>query len=316
MEYQSNKNSSNGSAAVNAASGSNNRKPATAQQLIRENVQYLIQQLETGHSEALTAFLDAIAHFHNYSFGNVLLIARQRPTATHVAGMRTWNELGRRVKRGEKGIAILAPMIGTRRRKREQASDTEETDSNKSALLGFRRVYVWDEAQTEGEPLPTLGETTGEVGTYLDRLRNFVVSCGIELEYSEGIAPALGVSYGGRIALLPGQTKPEEFTALVHETAHEFLHKAERRTATTKAVRETEAEAVAFVVSKAIGLNASTSASYIQLYHGNAELLMESLEMVQQTASVFLAAIQTEEPVSQEVPESQFPTTETAQPAA
>ena len=274
MEYQSNSNN-NVSAAVNAVSGSNNRKPATAQELIRENVQYLIQQLEAGHSEALTAFLDAMARFHNYSFGNVLLIARQRPMATHVAGIRTWNELGRRVKRGEKGIAILAPMITKNRKKREQ-SETEETDTNKSALLGFRRVYVWDEAQTEGAPLPTLGETTGEVGEYHDRLREFVSSRGIALEYSEDIAPALGVSYGGRIALLPGQTKAEEFTALVHETAHEFLHRAERRTATSKTLRETEAEAVAFVVSKAIGLNPNTSASYIQLYHGNAELLIEA----------------------------------------
>jgi hypothetical protein len=315
MEYQSN-NSSNGSAAVNAASGSNNRKPATAQQLIRENVQYLIEQLEAGHSEALTAFLDAMAHFHSYSLGNVLLIARQRPSATHVAGMRAWNELGRRVKRGEKGIAILAPMIGIRSKKRQPESETEETDPTKPALLGFRRVYVWDEEQTEGAPLPTLGETTGEVGGFLDRLREFVSSRGIALEYSEDIAPALGVSYGGRIALLPGQTKPEEFIALVHEASHEFLHKAERRTATTKMVRETEAEAVAFVVAKAIGLNANTSAAYIQLYHGNAELLMESLEVVQQTASVILSAIQTEESVSQEVPEPQFSSTEAAQTAA
>jgi hypothetical protein len=255
MEYQSN-DSSNGAAAVHAASDSNNRKPASAQQLIRENVQYLIGQLEAGHSEALTAFLDAMAHFHNYSFGNVLLIARQKPTATHVAGMRAWNELGRRVKRGEKGIAILAPMIAKGRKKREQP-ETEDTDANKSALLGFRRVYVWDEAQTEGAPLPTIGETTGEVGEYLDRLREFVAERGITLEYSEDIAPALGVSYGGRIALLPGQTKAEEFTALVHESAHEFLHKAERRTKTTKTVRETEAEAIAFVVSKAIGLSAN-----------------------------------------------------------
>jgi antirestriction protein ArdC len=317
MEYQSNNNSSaNGSAAVNAASDNTNRKPATAQQLIRENVQYLIEQLEAGHSEALTAFLNAMAHFHNYSLGNVLLIARQKPTATHVAGMRAWNELGRRVKRGEKGIAILAPMIGTRRKKQQENSETEEINPNKPALLGFRRVYVWDEAQTEGAPLPTLGETTGEVGAYFDRLREFVSSRGIALEYSEDIAPSLGVSYGGRIALLPGQTKAEEFAALVHETAHEFLHKAERRTATTKTVRETEAEAVAFVVAKAIGLNANTSAAYIQLYHGNAELLMESLEMVQQMASVILSAIQTEESVSQEVPEPQFSTTETAQTAA
>jgi hypothetical protein len=54
--------------ASNAASGSENRKPATAQQLVRENVQYLIEQLEAGKSDALTAFLDAMVHFHNYSF--------------------------------------------------------------------------------------------------------------------------------------------------------------------------------------------------------------------------------------------------------
>jgi antirestriction protein ArdC len=315
MEYQNNSNN-NVSAAVNAVSGSNNRKPATAQQLIRENVQYLIQQLEAGHSEALIAFLNAMAYFHSYSLGNVLLIARQRPTATHVAGMRAWNQLGRRVKRGEKGIAILAPMIGTRRKKSEEGSETDETNTNRLALHGFRRVYVWDEAQTEGAPLPTLGETTGEVGEYHDRLWEFVSSRGIALEYSEDIAPALGVSYGGRIALLPGQTKAEEFTVLVHETAHEFLHRAERRTATSKTLRETEAEAVAFVVAKAIGLNPNTSASYIQLYHGNAELLMESLEMVQQTASVILAAIQTGGSVSHEIPESQFPTTEAVQTTA
>ena len=164
--------------------------------------------------------------------------------------------------------------------------------------------------------MPTLGEATGEVGEYLDRLREFVSSRGIALEYSEDIAPALGISYGGRIALLPGQTKPEEFMALVHESSHELLHKSERRTATTKTVRETEAEAVAFVVSKAIGLSAQNSASYIQLYHGNAELLMESLEVVQQTASVILSAIQTEESVSLKVSGSQFSTTEAAQPAA
>lgn len=316
MEFTSN-NNSNRTAVSHPASDRKNRKPQSAQQLIRENVQYLIQQLEAGHSEVLTAFLDAMAHFRNYSFGNVLLIARQRPSATHVAGMRTWNELGRRVKRGEKGIAILAPIVGKSRKKREQESDTDQTvDPNKPTLLGFRRVFVWDEVQTEGEAIPTLGETTGEVGEYLNRLREFVASRGIELEYNDAIAPALGVSYGGRIALLPGQTKPEEFIALVHETGHELLHSAERRTATTKAVRETEAEAVAFVVAKAIGLNASTSASYIQLYHGNADLLTESLELVQQTASVILAAIQMEESASEEAPESQITNEEAPQSAA
>jgi hypothetical protein len=101
------------------------------------------------------------------------------------------------------------------------------------------------------------------------------------------------VSYGGRIALLPGQSKAEEFSTLVHETGHELLHKAGRRTATTKTVRETEAEAVAFVVGKAVGLITGTaSADYIQLYHGNASLLAESLEIIQQTASLILAALE------------------------
>ena len=80
-----------------------------AQQLIKQAVDFLIQQLEAGKSETLTAYLAAMARFHQYSFGNILAIARQRPTATRVAGFRTWKELGRFVKKGEKGIQILAP---------------------------------------------------------------------------------------------------------------------------------------------------------------------------------------------------------------
>ena len=75
-----------------------------AQQLIRQAVEFLLKQLEAGKNETLTAYLAAMAHFHNYSFGNILAIARQRPATTRVAGIRTWNELGRFVKRGERGI--------------------------------------------------------------------------------------------------------------------------------------------------------------------------------------------------------------------
>jgi hypothetical protein len=88
----------------------------TAKEAIAANIQFLIQQLEAGRSEALTAYLDAMVHFHNYSFGNILAIARQNPQATNVAGMWTWNQLGRRVKKGEKGIAILAPIIAKTQR--------------------------------------------------------------------------------------------------------------------------------------------------------------------------------------------------------
>ena len=136
-------------------------------------------------------------------------------------------------------------------------------------------------------------EVTGDVGDYYDRLVSFVDQQGIELVFTEKIAPALGMSYGGRIAILPGQSKAETFATLVHELGHEMLHKASRRTTTTKVVRETEAEAIAFVIGKAVGLETgSASADYISLYHGNASLLIESLEVIQQASAVILAALQ------------------------
>src|ERR1700685_1470968 len=77
----------------------------------KEAVDFLVAALESGHSEVLTAYLGRMAKFHTYSFGNVMLIARQKPDATNVAGLRTWNSLGRFVKRGEKGIFILARWL-------------------------------------------------------------------------------------------------------------------------------------------------------------------------------------------------------------
>jgi uncharacterized membrane protein len=301
MEYQNSKhNSSDASTASSAASSSENRKPTTAQQLVLENVHYLIEQLEAGHSEALTGFLRAMAVFRNYSFSNQLAIARQRPGASRVAGMYAWNQLGRFVNKGEKGIAILAPLVG-KASKHNRERNTEATD--KPLLLGFRRVHVWSEDQTHGLPLPELEPMTGEAGVYLDRMRDFVASEGITVEYTGSIAPALGTAYGNTIRLLPGQSKAEELTTLIHEAAHIALLHGSRRTTTTKTVRETEAEAVAFVVAQGIGINAAQSASYIQLYKGDAALLMESIEKVQQTAAVILAALLTEEDVAPEAGE-------------
>jgi hypothetical protein len=119
--------------------------------------------------------------------------------------------------------------------------------------------------QTEGKELPALSElVTGNVGEYRERLIDFISAQGIRLEFKESIAPALGMSYGGRIAILPGQGAAEEFSTLIHELAHEMLHKAERHTATNKTVRETEAEAIAFVVGKTIGLSTGrASADYV-----------------------------------------------------
>jgi hypothetical protein len=195
-------------------------KQQTAKEAIAANVQALIGQLEQGHSDGLTAYLTAMGRFHNYSFGNILEIARQKPDATRVAGLYAWNQLGRKVKKGERGIRILAPVIGVRRKKDAEAEKDIRTQ-NQAVLVGFRSAYVFDVSQTEGKELPELAErVTGNVGEYRQRLIDFIFAQGIQLEFKESIAPALGMSYGGRIAILPGQGAAEEFSTLVHELSH------------------------------------------------------------------------------------------------
>jgi antirestriction protein ArdC len=262
-------------------------KVEQAKQIASNAVEQLRQALEGGHSERLNEYLAAMARFRRYSWGNVMLIASQKPKATHVAGFHAWHKLGRFVKKGEKGILILAPII---RKKAEKSSEAEPDES--SVAVGFRAAYVFDISQTDGQPLPEIGSVNGDPREYRERLAKFVAENGIALEYSDEIAPARGTSSGGKITLLPGQPPAEEFATLAHEVAHEMMHRAERRGSTTKRIRETEAEAVAFVVCSAIGLETGSAAQdYIGLYGGDAELLSESLEYVQQTATHILNAI-------------------------
>src|SRR5258707_11760464 len=119
----------------------------------KEAVDFLVAALESGHSEVLTAYLGAMARFHTYSFGNIMLIARQKPDATNVAGPSTWNSLGRFVRRGEKGIFILAPMVGNKRNEKEENAE-QNTDAKEThrTLYGFRGVYVFDRLSRDLRP--------------------------------------------------------------------------------------------------------------------------------------------------------------------
>jgi antirestriction factor ArdC-like protein len=261
-----------------------------AKQLTEQALDELIQALEAGKSEALKTFLATMSRFHKYSWGNLLLIAFQMPSALRVAGFHTWKSLDRFVKKGEKGIMILAPIVVKRSPDKDAAA--EELTGTEKALVGFRPVYVWDESQTDGKPLAEISMVTGDPGDYADRLKTYVTQLGIALEYSCEIAPAKGVSHGGKITLLPDLSPAATFSTLVHEVAHEKLHRTERRAETTRTIRETEAEAVAFVVCQAIGLDgAEASSSYIHLWNGDKQTLTESLDFVQQTASQILTAI-------------------------
>lgn len=246
------------------------------------------EALNSGHSAALTRYLTAMAKFRTYSFLNMLLILRQCPDASRVAGYRTWQSFGRQVRQGEKGIMIFAPIF------RKRADDTSAVPVHAASdVVAYRAVYVWDERQTSGKELPEIGRVTGDPSVYLARLEAFVQASGLQLIYSPDIAPARGVAEGGTITLLPGLAPAETFATLVHEQAHIMLHQSKRRAETTKRMRETEAEAVAFVVSKAIGLETGSAAQdYVALYGGDAKLLLESLEHVQQTASHILDSLE------------------------
>ena len=158
----------------------------------------------------------------------------------------------------------------------------------------FGGAYVFDISQTEGKPLPEFTQVSGDPGGYTKRLKAFITKRGIQLDYSERIAPAQGVSSGGRITLLPSLLPAEELSVLTHELAHEMTHKTEERGQLSKAVLETEAEAVAYAVCQSVGLEAIGAVrDYIQLWNGDKKTLTASLERIRAVAGEIIGVITT-----------------------
>lgn len=260
-----------------------------AQKLCKTALTDLKEQMEQGKSDTLQKLLKAMALFYDYSFHNVMLIVSQRPDATRVAGIRTWNRLNRYVRKGEKGIAIFAPMVF------KAGEEREEEREGESKSLSFRVVHVFDISQTEGEPLPEAAKVTGDPAAYLERLRTAVAKRGISLVYEDDLGSALGRSSGGTIRLVKGLTPAEEYSVLAHELAHELLHHGSRREMTSREERELEAESVAFILCRFAGLECSTShADYIHVFGGDVQALSDSFETVQRTASQIIETMSDE----------------------
>ncbi|MEM7628400.1 MAG: ArdC family protein, partial [Planctomycetota bacterium] len=150
-------------------------KAEIAREAVSAAIDELAAQLDAGKSESLTAYLDMMGRFHRYSFGNIMLIMGQRPDATRVAGLRAWQSMGRCVKRGEKGIVIIAPMVFTK-------SDHDERSDSDRPVVRFRATHVFDISQTEGEPLPELDRIGGDPGKHLHMLEAAIAADGIRLE--------------------------------------------------------------------------------------------------------------------------------------
>jgi antirestriction protein ArdC len=251
--------------------------------LTTESLKELAALLEQGRSERLIALLRTMGRFHRYSLHNVCLIVAQRPSATRVAGFHTWRSVGRFVRKGEKGIAILAPIV---RRRREEREEDESR-----VVSGFRIAYVFDVEQTDGAPLPQTAHVAGDPGEHTAALKRAIATRGISIEYADDLGGALGLSCGGCIRMLNGLAAASEFAVLAHEFAHELLHRSSDRPE-SRDTRELEAEAVALVVGHAIGLEAAEAArDYIQLYRGDATALAASLDRIQRAASTILQSL-------------------------
>jgi antirestriction protein ArdC len=130
-----------------------------AKQLSETALNSLMAALEQGQSAALKRYLAVMSRFRKYSWANVLLIYTQFPQATHVGGFHFWLKLGRHVRKGEKGIAILAPMVGRKR----GSEDEQPSEDERTRVFGFKACHVWDVSQTDGAESTELSHAAGPV---------------------------------------------------------------------------------------------------------------------------------------------------------
>ena len=257
-------------------------------ELVQRGIRELNETLAAGKSDRLQQYLDVMARFPRYSFNNCLLIALQFPTASLIQGFHAWRKMGRSVTKGEKGIGIIAPMVG----KKKDEDRTSDEDGEKT-IFGFKVVHVFDVSQTDGDDLPEFAQVTGDPGENMSAVEALIRSWGIELVYQEIPSGADGLSMKGTIVVAPDLEPAKRLLTLVHEISHERLHiDIERRKETTKTIRETEAEAVAHVVCRALGLDTIEHCTdYIQLYNGDAEVFAKSMDYIQKTAAEILEGI-------------------------
>ena len=249
--------------------------------------------------------LRTAARFHTYSFRNVLLLwaqAEERGVQiTQVAGYRTWLSLGRHVRKGERGLKVLAPC-------RYRLSEEEAAKLGRAAvdadgrpqmvIRGFKIEHVFDISQTDGEPLPELprpATLTGEAPRGLwQAVADRVAQLGFEVRREQPSTPgALGsVSWSERLVRVgPNVDDAQACKTLLHELGH--IEADHEHRAISKQQRETEAESVAYIVGQLHGLDTMTySAPYVAGWSGgDLEVIQEAAEVVHSAARAILAAL-------------------------
>ena len=271
-------------------------------------MQNLFKKIDDGvkavfESDKYKDCLRYMSKFTNYSAGNCILIMLQKPEASLVAAFGKWKQLGRTVNKGEKGIAILAPM--TFRNKQSENEDEEEQDEAETRTLGFRKVYVFDVSQTSGEPVPEyvsdLDEDIEEehVEAVISAVRS-VTGLPVDVEEISGGAKGYYSHSEQRIVIQAGLSGAQAVKTAIHECAHALLHDPDKNLPTadtTRSDKEVQAESVAYIVASRYGLDTSEySFPYIASWsHGKQlEQLNRFLNEIQGTARIICDAIDNE----------------------
>ncbi len=251
-------------------------------------------------SENFRKFLLTMSKFHDYSIGNLILIMLQKPNATRVAGYSTWKDLYRWVKKGEKGIAILAPCMPPKETKPEpppgSAEGQEEEEKEEIRPRYFKVVYVFDVSQTEGKPLPEfeVPSLTGEANEHLfGNVMRLTKAQGIEVGFElrpDQDPDIKGIYFGKTIWVKPDESRAQQLKTLLHEVAHyysEGVFRIPRQDA------ETIAESVAFTVGARFGFDTGTrSFPYVALWSKDKKVLEQNLAAIRKVATTMIEALE------------------------
>ena len=257
-------------------------------------------------SEDWQKMLEVAARFHHYSPNNVLMILRQNPEATRVAGYKTWQSLGRQVRKGERGLVILAPCGGPCK----ACAGTGHHPTDHSLTCGrcqgrgrwanFTTAHVWDIAQTDGDDLPDIRPEllSGDVPVELwDSLATQVKAAGFDLERGD-CGPANGQTdfLLKTVRVRDDVSGAQACKTLAHELAHVILHNGTEYGAGCRGRAEVEAESVAYLVCKAAGLDSDGySFTYVASWSGgDAAKVSETAARVMTAARGILAEMGTE----------------------
>ena len=269
----------------------------------KERIKEITEQLEAGvtavfESDAYKAYLKCMSKFHNYSLNNTLLIALQRPDASLVCGYQAWKkDHGRQVRKGEKGIKIIAPC------KYKVELEEKDDDGNQkiAEYTGFKVATVFDVAQTEGKELPIIGvnELAGDVGDYRKLFNALTEMCPVPI-YSEDIQNGAKGYYSDsdrKIVIKSDMSQLQTIKTMIHEMAHEKLHAKEnldKDHPVDRRTKEVEAESIAYTICQHYGLDSSDySFSYVAGWSSGKEVkeLKESLERIRSAADEMITGI-------------------------